>query len=76
MKAKATPRKHAAEAAARETERLIRAATRHPGVAELLRVYKAWQAFDQVLEAQNQVAAVKQTVSASSSSLPAPCGGT
>ncbi len=76
MKAKTTPRKHAAEAAARETERLIQAATQHPGVAELLKVYKAWQAFDQVFEAQNQVTAVKQTVSASSSSLPTPCGGT
>jgi len=76
MKAKVTPKKNAADSAARETQRLIKAATRHPGVTELLGVYRTWQAFNQVFEAQNQFTALKQIVSASNSSLPVPCGAT
>jgi hypothetical protein len=74
MKAKTTPKNSAEVSAARETQRLIKAATKHPGVTELLRVYKTWQAFNQVFEAQSELAAVKQIVSASSSSFPLPSG--
>ncbi len=74
MKANATPKKPVADSAVRETQRLIKAATKHPGVTELLRVYEAWQVFDQVFEAQSEFTAGKQIISASSSSLPVPCG--
>ena len=53
-----------------ETNRLIQAAARQPGVAELLSVYESWRRFDEVFEAHNQFMATKHVVSTSSSSGP------
>jgi hypothetical protein len=53
-----------------ESRRLIEKAARQPGVVELLKVYKSWQQFDEVLEAHNRLMATKHIVTISSSSDP------
>ena len=70
---KTNTQKAAQSSDAGETRRLIEAAARQPGVAELFKVYEVWQKFDQVFETQSQFMAPKQFVSTSSSSVPAMC---
>ena len=53
-----------------EPGRLIKAAMKKPGVAELFKVYESWQKFEQVIEVHNQFAGANQIVSISSSSDP------
>ena len=53
-----------------EARRLIEAAAKQPGIADLIRVYESWQRFDQVFEVHNRLIAAKHIVSTSSSSGP------
>lgn len=64
-----TKTKHPASPA-EEARQLIEAATKHPGVADLFKVYESWQRFDEVLEVHNRLTAPKHLVSTSSSSCP------
>jgi hypothetical protein len=66
MKTETATRKSLAD----ESRRLIEKAAKQPGVAELLKVYKSWQQFDEVLEIHNRLMATKHIVSISSSSNP------
>lgn len=58
---------------AHEVSRLIKAAAEQPGVAELFKVYEAWQRFDRVCESQNRLLAPKQLITTSSSCDPVSC---
>ncbi len=58
---------------AQKASRLIKAAAEQPGVAELFKVYEAWQRFDQVSETQSRLLAPKQLVTTSSSCDPVLC---
>jgi hypothetical protein len=67
-----TKNKTAATASlADEARRLVDTAAKQPGVAELCRVYEAWQRYDQVFQTHHRLTAAKQIVSISNSSGPA-----
>ena len=70
MKTKARTKTTSPASRAEEARRLVEAAGKQPGVAELCKVYEAWQRFSQVSEAHNRLMATKQIVSTSSSSGP------
>jgi hypothetical protein len=64
-KTKTTGKTHADE-----SHRLIENAMKKPGVAELFRVYEAWQRFEQVSALHDQFTSTKQIVTLSTSSYP------
>lgn len=55
---------------AEEARRLIEAAAKQPGVADLFKVYESWQRFEEIFEVHNRLTAAKHVVSTSSSSCP------
>ena len=72
MKTKVKPKRKAGFPSAEETQRLIEAATKQPGVAELLRVYQTWQKFERMSDMHGRLAAARQIIWASNSSGPLP----
>ena len=63
------PKKNAPESTD-EAQSIIDAASKQPGVAELLKVYESWRSFESVRDVYVQATTPQQVISLSSSSAP------